>query len=137
MSQRLAPGWRVLSQAAALLCLAACLVGCDAVAENPRETRSGTWQGDTEFGSFSFTVCEGGRRITDYMLEYKVGESPMLSQGSSGEVLIDDDNAFDLSTPEAGITFRGQFSEDGKSATGVWEVTADGETVSEEWSVER
>jgi hypothetical protein len=71
------------------------------------------------------------------MLEYTVGGSPMLSQGSSGEVLIDDDNAFDLSTPEAGITFRGQFSEDGKSATGVWEVTAGGETVSEAWSIER
>ena len=136
MSQGLAPGGRVL-QAAIVLCLAACLVGCASAADNPREARSGTWQGDTDFGHFSFTVCEGGRRITDYMLEYTVGESPMLSQGGSGEVLIDDENAFDLSTPEAGITFRGQFSADGKSAAGVWEVTASGETVSEAWSIER
>lgn len=136
MSQRLASRGHVL-RAAVLLCLAACLMGCASAAENPRQARSGTWDGDTEFGHFSFTVCEGGGKITHYMLEYRVGESSMLSQGSSGESLIDDQNAFDLSTPEAGITFRGQFSEDGKSVTGVWEVTADGETVSEEWALER
>jgi hypothetical protein len=54
-----------------------------------------------------------------------------------GELLIEDDNTFDLSTPDAGVTFRGQFSEDGKSASGLWEVTASGETVSEAWAVER
>jgi len=136
MSDRLGLHRWVL-RAAVLLCLAAGLVGCASAGDNPRQARSGTWQGETAFGSFSFTVCEGGRKIADYMLEYKVGESPMLSQGSSGESLIDDENAFDLSTPEAGITFRGQFSEDGKSVTGVWEVTADGETVSEAWTLER
>lgn len=129
--------YRPMVLAAVLLSLAACLAGCSSGADNPREARSGTWRGETSFGSFSFTVCEGGRRITDYMLQYTVGESPMLSQGGSGEVLIDKQNGFELSTPEAGIVFRGEFSADGKSATGVWGVTTSGETVSEAWSVER
>ncbi len=123
--------------AAVLLCLVIFASGCASAEDNPREARSGTWEGETAFGSFSFTVCEGGRRITDYMLQYTVGGSPMLSQGGSGEVQIGDEGGFDLSTPEAGITFHGQFSADGKSATGVWEVTASGETLSEAWAVER
>lgn len=122
--------------AVALLCLAASIAACASVADNPRETRSGTWRGETEFGSFSFTVCEGGRKITDYRLEYTVGGTQMLSIGKSGEVLIDD-NTFDLSAPEAGVTFHGQFGEDGKSARGFWEVTTSGETVSEAWNLQR
>jgi hypothetical protein len=127
--------WALL--AVALLCLAASIAACASVEDNPREARSGTWRGETAFGSFSFTVCEGGRRITDYTLEYTAGGTQMLSMSEGGELLIDDDNAFDLSTPEAGVTFRGQFSEDGKSASGLWEVTASGETVSEAWALER
>jgi hypothetical protein len=121
----------------ALLVLAAGIAACAAIGDNPREARSGTWRGETAFGSFSFTVCEGGRKITEYALEYAVGGSQMLSLGESGEVLIDDDNSFDLSTPDAGVTFRGQFGADGKSASGLWEVTVSGETVSEEWALER
>jgi hypothetical protein len=120
----------------ALLCLAASIAGCAAGGDNPREARSGSWRGETEFGSFSFTVCQGGRKITDYTLEYTVGGSPMLLMDRSGEVLISD-NAFDLSSPDAGVTFRGQFSEDGKSASGLWKVTTSGETVSEAWNLQR
>jgi len=123
--------------AAALLCLATSISACASAADNPREARSGTWRGETAFGTFAFTVCDGGRRITDYRLEYTVGGTQMLSLKEVGELLIDDENAFDLSTPAAGVTFRGQFSEDGKSASGLWEVTASGETVSEAWALER
>jgi len=121
----------------ALLCLAASIAACASAADNPREARSGTWRGKTDFGSFSFTVCDGGRRITDYRLEYTVGGTQMLSLKEGGDLLIEDDNTFDLSTPDAGVTFCGQFSEDGKSASGVWEVTASGEAVSEAWALER
>lgn len=127
----------------ALLCLAACaatcITGCASGTDNPRETRSGGWQGDTAFGSFSFTVCEGGRRISDYALEYTIDGTTQAQALTGGdEVLIDKEGAFDLSTPEAGLTFRGQFSADGKSASGVWQVTTpDGNTLSEEWIITR
>jgi hypothetical protein len=127
--------WAML--AVALLWLAASIAACTSVGDNPRQARSGMWRGETALGSFSFTVCEGGRRINDYKLEYTVGGSQMLSIGVSGKALIDDDNAFDLSTPDAGVTLRRQFSEDGKSASGVWEMTVLGEMVSEEWALER
>lgn len=127
----------------ALLCLAACaatcIAGCAPGTDNPRETRSGRWQGDAAFGSFSFTVCEGGRRISDYALEYTIDGTTQAQALTGGdEVLIDKEGAFDLSTPEAGVTFRGQFSVDGKSASGVWQVTTpDGDTLSEEWIITR
>ena len=125
--------------AVALLCLAACIAACASGSDNPTQARAGTWRGETEFGSFSFTVCEGGRRITAYTLEYTTGGTTQaLALGGGNEVQIDKEDAFDLSTPEAGVTFRGQFSEDGKSASGVWEITLPGgDTVSEAWAVER
>ncbi len=135
--------YRRVLLASALLCLAACVVpciaGCSSGSDNPTQARSGTWRGETEFGSFSFTVCEGGRKITAYTLEYTTGGTTQaLAHGGGDEVLIDKEGAFDLSTPEAGVTFRGQFSEDGKRASGVWEVTAPGgDTVAEEWAAER
>ena len=126
--------------AAALLCLAACVAacvaGCASSSDNPTQARAGTWRGETEFGSFSFTVCEGGRKITAYTLEYtRNGTTQALALGGGDEVLIDKEGAFDLSTPEAGVTFRGKFSKDGSSASGVWEVA--GGTVSEAWDAER
>ena len=110
--------------AAALLCLAACMAaciaGCASDSENPTQARAGTWHGETEFGSFSFTVCEGGRKITAYTLEYTTGGTTQaLALGGGDEILIDKEGAFDLSTPEAGVIFRGLFSEDGKSASGA------------------
>jgi len=123
----------------ALLCLAACVAGCASEGDNPREARSGNWQGETGFGSFSFTVCEGGRRIADYTLQFKVdGATQALALGAGEEVLIDKEGAFDLSAPDAGVVFRGQFSADGKSASGVWEITEpEGDTFSEEWTIMR
>jgi hypothetical protein len=99
--------------------------------------RAGRWQGETAFGSFSFTVCGAGRRITGYMLEYTTaGNTQAL--GGDIEVPLDREGTFDLSAPEAGMVFSGQFSADGTSASGVWEVAAPGgETVSEEWTVVR
>jgi hypothetical protein len=129
---------RWLLLATALVCLAACMAGCASGSDSPTQARAGTWRGETAFGSFSFTVCEGGRKITAYTLDYTVGESKMLSTGGGEEVLIDKEDSFDLSTPEAGVVFRGQFSKNGKRASGVWEITPPGgETVSEEWAVER
>jgi hypothetical protein len=129
--------------ATALLCLAACTAACIAACasgpDNPTQARAGEWRGETELGSFSFTVCEGGKKITAYTLEYEVdGAAETLSLDAGDEVLIDKEGTFDLSTPEAGVVFRGQFSADGKSASGIWEVTAPGgDSVSEEWAVER
>jgi len=129
-----------------LLCLAACLAACGSGSDNPLQARSGTWRGETEFGSFSFTICEGGRKITAYTLDYRVGNAvKLLTLGGSPEVLIGDDGAFDLSTPEEGVTFRGRFAAGGKSVRGLWEVAPpdggappDGAKVlSEEWALER
>ena len=125
--------------AAALLWLAASLAGCAMGADNPRETRSGTWQGETAFGSFTFTVCEGGRRIENYRLEYTTGGvTQALAPSGGDEILVDKEGAFDLIAPEAGLVFQGQFSADGKSASGLWEiVTPEDGTLSEEWTVVR
>ena len=123
----------------ALLCLASCIAACASGTDNVREARSGKLQGETGFGTFSFTVCEGGRRITGYTLESTMdGTTQALALGGGNEVLIDKEGAFDLGAPDTGVVFRGQFSADGKSASGVWEVTGpDGETVSEDWTVTR
>ncbi len=121
--------------AAIPLCLAACASGTAA----PEQARTGIWRGETAFGSFSFEVCAGGGKVTAYTLQYTVGGvTQALRLGIGDQVLIDDeDNSFDLSRPEEGVTFHGQFSADGKSASGVWEITASGDTVSEAWAIER
>ena len=52
---------------------------------------------------------------------------------------IDEDGSFDLSVPVTQLIFRGQFSQDGTKATGLWEMVDHPfvGTVSEEWGVER
>lgn len=120
-----------------LVCLAALTIGCAADGIDPTAARTGRWEGETAFGSFSFTVCASGRRITGYMLEYTTGGNTQ-ALGGDIDVLLDKEGAFDLSEPEAGVVFSGQFSADGTSASGVWEVTtAGGETMSEEWTIVR
>ncbi len=129
--------------AAVLLCLAAIVTAgsgaCASGTATPKQARSGIWRGETAFGSFSFEVCEAGGKVTAYTLQYTVGGvTQALRLGIGDQVLIDEeDNSFDLSRPEEGVTFHGQFSADGKSASGVWEVTASGETVYEAWALER
>lgn len=120
-------------------CVAACVAGCTSATDNPGEARSGKWEGETAFGSFSFTVCGGGRRIEDYMLAYTAGGTTQaLAATGADEILVDKEGAFELIAPEAGLTFRGQFNADGKSATGVWQITTPGgETLSENWTVTR
>ena len=130
---------RLALLAAALLSLAICIASCGPGTENPLEARAGRWQGETAFGSFSFTVCGGGRRIEGYRLEYAIGGiTQVLASGGGDEVLLDKEGAFELSAPDSGVTFRGQFSADGKSASGVWEIsTPGGDTLSEDWTVVR
>mgnify|MGYP001828121852 CR=1 FL=1 len=120
-----------------LLCLAVLATGCEADGVDSTSARTGTWEGETTFGSFSFTVCGSGKRITGYMLQYTIGGNTQ-ALGGDIEVLLDKEGAFDLSEPETDVVFSGKFSPDGRSASGVWEVTAaDGETVLEEWTVVR
>lgn len=120
-----------------LLCLATLITGCTADGVDSTAARTGRWEGETAFGTFSFTVCASGRRITGYMLEYTIGGQTQ-ALGGDIEVLLGEEGTFDLGSPEAGVVFSGQFSADGTSASGVWEVTTpSGETVSEEWSVTR
>ena len=130
---------RLALLAAALLGLATCIASCGPGADNPIEARSGRWRGETAFGSFSFTVCEGGRRIEGYRLEYTIGGvTQALASGGGDDVSVDNEGAFELSAPDAGVTFRGQFSADGKSASGVWEIRMPGgDTLSEDWTVAR
>ena len=130
---------RLAPVAVILLCLAASSTGCSSDAGNPREARSGKWQGETSFGSFSFTVCQGGRRLEDYMMVYTTGSGTQALAPSGGdEVLVDKDGTFELSAPEANLFFQGQFGADGQSAWGTWEITIPGgDTLSEEWMVER
>ena len=120
-----------------LLCLAVLATGCEADGVDSMAARTGRWEGETAFGSFSFTVCGSGKRITGYMLEYTIGGNTR-ALGGDIEVLLGTDDAFDLSEPDAGVVFSGKFSADGRSASGVWEVTTtDGETVLEKWTVVR
>ena len=133
------PFHRMVLLVAMLLSLAVYVNACSSGTATPKQARSGIWRGETAFGSFSFEVCEGRRNVTAYTLEYTMGEDTRtLTLGVSDKVQIDrEDNSFDLSRPEEGVTFRGQFSADGKSATGLWEVAAPGGTVSEAWAIER
>jgi len=104
------------------------------------QARSGKWSGATEFGTFAFEVCEGGRKIVSYRLDYQVGgASGTLDSQGTPEVEINEDGSFDLNVAEAGVIFRGQFSEDSKKVSGLWEVNTPqaGTVVSEEWAVER
>lgn len=117
-----------------LLSLAALTAGCAQDGGDSTAARTGRWEGETAFGSFSFTVCASGKRITGYMLEYTTG-GPTQALGGDIELLIGEEGDFDLGSPEAGVVFSGQFSADGRSASGVWEITAPGgEAVSEEWT---
>ena len=120
-----------------LLCLAVLTTGCEPDAATSTSARTGRWQGQTEFGTFSFTVCASGRRITGYMLEYTTGGQTQ-ALGGDIELLVGEEGDFDLGAPEAGVAFSGRFSADGRRASGLWEITGPGgETVSEEWSVVR
>lgn len=123
-----------------LFCLGACngefAPGSD---NSPLQARSGKWSGATEFGTFTFEVCQGGRKVTSYRLDYQVGNTlGTLNSEGTPEVQINEDESFDLSVAEAGVIFRGQFSKDGKKASGLWEVNIpQADTVSEEWTIER
>jgi hypothetical protein len=103
------------------------------------QVRAGEWQGKTEFGTFGFQVCPGGKKITRYMLDYQVGlVSATLLSEENKEVLIEPDGSFDLSMPDRGVVFRGQFSEDNRQASGEWQMTmAEGEALQAEWAIER
>lgn len=139
MNQRALLQWM-----AALTIVLFCLGACNGEiapgsGNSPLQARSGKWSGTTEFGTFTFEVCEGGRKITSYRIDYQVGvTSGMLNSEGTPEVQINEDGSFDLSVAEAGVIFRGQFSEDGKKVGGLWEVNIpQADTVSEEWAIER
>jgi hypothetical protein len=136
MDRRIWWSWIAL---AALVC--PLLVGCGA-SDPPHgsnallQVRAGEWQGKTDFGTFSFQVCPGGRKITYYVLDYQVGDvSATLLSEENKEVIVEDDGSFDLSIPEQGVVFRGQFSEDNRRASGVWEMSQ--VPLQAEWAVER
>jgi hypothetical protein len=103
------------------------------------EARAGEWSGTTEFGSFTFTVSPDGSAITDFSLNYSAGiASGSVSPQSPVEIPIEEDGSFDLSIPDAGVQFRGQFSEDGTRVSGYWEMDIPlAGTFSEEWELER
>jgi DNA gyrase/topoisomerase IV subunit B len=86
-------------------------------------------------------VSPNGRRITSLELSIVVGSSSSsISLIPEGEGMpIDEDGSFDLSVPVTQLIFRGQFSQDGTKATGLWEMVDHPfvGTVSEEWGVER
>lgn len=139
MNQRALLQWTA-ALTTVLFCLAAC--NGEAIPDSGSsllQARSGKWSGTTEFGTFTFEVCEGGRKITSYRLDYQVGgTSGTLNSEGTPEVQINEDGSFDLNVAEAGVIFRGQFSKDGKKASGLWEVNIpQADTVSEEWTIER
>jgi hypothetical protein len=107
---------------------------------SPLEARVGEWSGTTEFGSFTFVVSPDGKKITSLELSYQGGiASGSGSLTPEGEGMpIDEDGSFDLSVPDAQLIFRGQFSQGGTNATGLWEmdIPLTG-TLSEEWKIER
>jgi hypothetical protein len=123
-----------------MLCLAACSgEATRGSCNSPARSRAGEWKGVTEFGSFAFQVCPGGWKITYYSLEYQIdgAAAPQRLEGRR-EIAIASDGSFDLSAPEAGVVFQGQFSEDDTRASGRWEIRLpDGGAVSATWAVER
>jgi hypothetical protein len=107
---------------------------------SPLEARAGEWRGATEFGSFTFVVAPGGTEITSIELAYYIG----ITSGTSsitpedGGIPIAEDGSFGVSLPDGQLTFRGKFSQDGTSATGLWEMAIPLHgTSSEEWTIER
>nr|MBN1230063.1 hypothetical protein [Anaerolineae bacterium] len=136
-----------------ILLVAFLAVGCDAVGGlvgptatpeptptptmTPEETRAGLWMGATEFGAFTFVVSDDGMTVTDWSASYYAG----ITSGSidpQGELAIpiDEDNAFSIDFG-SGI-FECQFSDDGHSATGLYEISiALAGEYSEEWTIER
>jgi hypothetical protein len=85
-------------------------------------------------------VSPNGKGITSLELSYGVGiVTGSVSMTPEGEgMAIDEDGSFDLSVPDAQLIFRGQFSQDGTSATGLWEMNPPFmDTLSEEWGIER
>jgi hypothetical protein len=73
------------------------------------------------------------------MLRYQAGiASGSMSPQGEIAIPIGEDGAFDLSIEGAGLVFQGQFSEDGRRASGLWEMDIPmAERVSEEWAIER
>lgn len=107
---------------------------------SPLETRVGVWSGTTEFGSFTLIVAPGGREITSLKLTFHAGitsGTTDLTPGGTG-LAIKEDGSFGIALPKAGLDFRGQFSPDGTSLTGHWEmeIPLTG-VVSEDWVVQR
>ena len=110
---------------------------------SPLEVRVGEWSGTTEFGSFTFIVSPNGRKITSLELSYQdgsvFGSASLTPVGEGGQ--IDEEGSFKLAyvEPDALVTFRAQFSQDGTSATGLWEtdIYQTDTVISEEWEIER
>ena len=102
----------------------------------------GMWRGTTWFGSFSFVVSSSGGEILRLNLVSQVSQGGGVytvrhNQTWMRGVPIDADGYFDLSDPESDLqlVFRGQFSPDGTSATGLWEMHSG--SLSAEWSIQR
>ena len=101
------------------------LVGCRS---SPSKPQSGIWTGETDFGTFSFTVDSSGTHILhfDYILHTCSATNQPGGRTFEGEITFSPpieiqagNFSFFLSGPP-GINFQGEFDEKGNQATGTW-----------------
>ena len=90
---------------------------------SPLEARVGVWEGTTQFGSFIFEVSPDGMSIIDLRLHWEAGGGVFRGNFTltSLPMPINDDDSFKLDLPED-FVFEAQFSDDGTSASGFWEM---------------
>lgn len=103
---------------------------------SPAELRVGDWSGTSDIGTLSFTVLPGGKEITNLVFSYQVGGVSTEIELTSGSIPISADGSFQFHI--ATFDFQGQFSEDGTSASGTYEVEPPlHDAVSGEWTAEK
>jgi hypothetical protein len=115
------------------------------------KARAGEWRGTIESesvdGAFMFVVSPSGKEITGLELRCRIagygtvsfefGEDAAERASEGGGVPISDDGSFRIRATL--VLFRGRFSEDGTSASGLFEMAlapAD-TTVSAAWEIRR
>jgi len=99
------------------------------------EARAGEWHDTTQFGSFTFEVSPDGKTVIDFRLHYEAGGGVIKGdiKLTSLPILINEDDSFKVEFPGEFI-FTAQFSHDGTSALGSWEMFNPIEA-SENWKI--
>lgn len=97
-----------------ILILSACVSG------QSLKNRAGVWEGDTDFGEFTFKVSQDGKTVTNMDFTNKstgIATSIISLDGTK----IGRDNTFQKEIPGDSLFFQCKFNDDGTSASIHWE----------------